>query len=350
MMKRRFICLILLALAFAVICSGCGSGGSMLLNSRKVSDQEISDYLNEVYFLGHGLTLSEIKDVTEYPEETANKMLLTCTTIAANDDVEQIANWELNFELFNGTWIGTDEEMGLHETTLVRDLTEQDFAAAVCPSYHNYNYISVQSIETDRETKTATAYCTVYTNGRGYYIAQDVQLLLTYGDQGGVMQWVYREAPLVQECIGDYRIVITPEVVDHYEIEIPGSIYATFDIEQDINDPNLLLIKNFNAQVYYHGWYSNSWEELVAEDTPFSFFCPDDFHGWWSGLGKSLTAKVELSNTISSSDLETMQMTFQISGGSLYVSKGYSDNSVLKSNLSDALSFDQSYWTGTINN
>lgn len=345
--KHKFLWLMIWTIVFGMFCSGCKSDVSTLLKSQKVSDQEISDYLNDAYFLDHSLTLSEIKDVSEYPQETDNKMMLTCTTVASNEDVEQTANWELDFELFNGTWIGTDLDLGLNETVLVRDLTEETFAAAVCPVYHNYNYISIQRIDTDREAKTATAYCTMYTNGGAYYIGQDVQFSLEYRDQNGFMEWVYQQAPIVKERIGDYSVVITSEIEGHYEIEAPGSYYAAFDIKQDGNGSNLFALKNFSAQVHNY----NGWEEFAAEDTPFSFRGSDEHSdGWWSGMGACLATKVELSNTVSATSRDTMQMTFQISNGSLYASHGYENMHELKSNLNSIFPFDQPYWQGTMSN
>lgn len=348
--RNKFGRLIIWILAMSILYTGCGADGSRLLTSRKVSDRDICDHLNGTYFWDHGLTISEIKDVTEYPKETDNKVLLTCTTVATNNNVEQTANWELEFELFNDVWIGTDDQMGLNETVLIRDLTEETFAAAVCPVYSNYNYISVQRIDTDQEAKTAVAHCTMYTNGSSYYIVQDLELSLEYRDKNGYMEWVYTQAPIVKERIGDYSIIVTSEIEGHYEIEAPRSYHATFDIKQDTNNSNMFTLQNFSAQV--HNSYRNQWEEFTSEDASFSFRGSDDFFdGWWSGTGRdAIIATVAMDNLNSEAERKNFEINFQIANGKFYASHGYEDAHEIKSGLSNIFPLNESYWQGGISN
>lgn len=235
-------------------------------------------------------------------------------------------------------------------TVFMQDATESDFARAVCSAYHGYNYLSVQHVETDRKAKTAVGYGTMYTNGGAYYIAQDVKFSLDYVEDGNSKQWVYREAPIVQERIGDYKIAVTSEIAGHYEIEEASRYIASFDIEQDADNSNLFTIKNFNAQIYNDIY--NQWEEFTAENVQFSFRGSNEaFEGWWSGTGRdSIIADIEIDNLNLESRYKYFPISFQIANDTFYASRGGYRYQELKSGLKHIFSAEPSLWQGTNRN
>lgn len=156
---------IIISMCLLCIClTACG---------RKTKDADIEQYLQQAYFEARNLILEEVKEVTEQPGELANTVLVTCTTKASNEYVEQTAKWELLFEKFDGNMVGSKYEMRQNDYTLLSVLSEETVADEMADRFYNWIFFQITDVEENLNTGTVKYYYSVYDNHKAFYIKWD---------------------------------------------------------------------------------------------------------------------------------------------------------------------------------
>lgn len=284
------------------------------VDSQTVSNQEISDYLDIEYFSQCHMTITEIKDVTEYPTEFDNHIQLTCATIATNEYVEQIANWTLEFEYFDGTWVGISNAIGVNECSLISGLTEESLADIWGARNPDNTFLDVGVIETNYSDLTSIVRCSKYEDYGAYCFKQDLDLTYTWDSR--TMQWDASAAPQY----GDEQILISLDIYGHYEVST-DSRYLSFDLSAAGDQSNSFILQNFYTQ-FCPAIY---WEEVTGEDISFSFSrgTYGNMFGVMSG-GSNLVAtmKIDDINSDPSDDWSSIKAIFYITDNTLYYISG----------------------------
>lgn len=301
---RVAFCLAVLLLLLAA-CEGDNHALS-IGKQQTVSNEEISTYLNEIYFFPYGIELSEVNDVVEYPGEVENKIMLICTTIASNYYATQTANWELNFERFNGTWVGTDYQLGVNDRE-VRELSIEEFGAIVCPEYGSNKYFEVINLETDFENKTVTAQTTYYQVFPGFYRSVPWTMSLYWDAKS--MCWTYNHPSTYEfneRTHGMNWQLHVPDISGHYD----DNGHVIFDIECDPEgngSHDVFAIKNFSYcyNEKYRGDYNGS---------PFSL----EFYQW-NPLLQGLLTRLKLFRTQDNGEQVYTNVTISLEGNVLYI-------------------------------
>ena len=124
-MIKKFWMIILFVIS-SLFLSSCGGA--------KVDELEIKNYLSESYGI-RDMSIEELRDIVQEPGETQNKRIITCTVVASNKYAMQTANWTLEFEQFDGEWVGTSGTMGHSEYQLTNEISEEDFAQVAFSEY-----------------------------------------------------------------------------------------------------------------------------------------------------------------------------------------------------------------------
>ena len=243
-MKKIIKAALLLSAVFLL--SGCGGG-------RKVEDETITSYLDEVYLLERNLELTELTDVAETASESKNEVTVTCTTAANNKYGAETANWTLNFEKLNDQWIGTNYKKGVSEFEIY-DLPQDEFAEIAFKDYYSYIYFNIDEYNLDKENGSIEASCTAYKNAGSYYTQWEMTQLAHFNRDK--MRWESNGSrDATDEILGGIKV----DLSTHYENN-NYSDAVRFDIEQDPNDPSKFVLKNFK---YRYRKYS-----VIEEKTP----------------------------------------------------------------------------------
>lgn len=209
--------------------------------------------------------------------------MLTCTTVSSNYYATQTANWDLSFELFEGTWVGTEYQMGVNDCK-VRELSSEEVGAIVCPQYGSEVYFDILSLETDLESKVVTAQTIYYRTFPAYYISTPWTMKLYWDSEN--MLWTYNHPSTYELNKNDHGVrqqIHTPDISGHYEVDK----LAIFDIERVSEKDELTstyIIKNFS----YYSSYDEKYFGGYNDSSPFSL----EFH--WQDWRDGLMAKVEL--------------------------------------------------------
>lgn len=243
-MKKFIIITFCVFLSFLL--SACGG--------PNVSKEEISNYISDCYFLDRNMTISELKDVLISQGETENRALVSCTTVASNQFAEQIANWTMEFEKFNNSWVGVELKKTHTETNLNNFLSEEDLANVVCEPYLPSAYFYFSDIEVLPENETAIAHCTLYTNRWAFYTKQEGDVILNWDPYS--MGWVQED---FIDWDPEITAVITSDISTHFE-KSDSNHYEVFDIEKNPDLLDSFLIKNYYCAYNTH----NPWGSIFS--------------------------------------------------------------------------------------
>lgn len=290
--KHRNMVFAFLGIIFLVSTTACAEGKSSISigKSQTVSNEEIEVFLCDSYFLMRSIELLEIKDVVEYPGETQNEIMLTCTSVASNYYAKQTANWKLTFELFEDSWIGRTCEMGMHDCE-VRELTVEELGWIICPEYSDNTYFEILDFETDLSNKIATAETIYYITYPAYYLSSPWTMNLYWDDED--MRWTYYHVSTYdanEEAHGmDWQIHLPSDFLGHYDIEYVMDRRSSFDIEADPENSNIFWVKNY-SEYSSQSQYDN--HNYVYNEVPFSF-------EFWRQYAEGLSTRFEIVRTSS---------------------------------------------------
>lgn len=308
--RNKAISILSCTILLCLILSACNSSSqaSYFLKKQSVSNEEISNYLNENYFFPRAIELLEITDVTEYPGETDNKIMLTCTTVSSNYYATQTANWDLSFELFEGTWVGTAYQMGVNDCK-VRKLSSEEVGAIVCPQYGNETYFDIISLETDLESKVVTAQTIYYKTFPAYYISTPWTMKLYWDSEN--MLWTYDHVStyrINEDDHGVYWQIHVPDISGHYDVD-KAFIFDIERVSETGEMTSAYIIKNYSY--YYDEKYFGGYND----SSPFSL----GFH--WDSWRDGLTAEIDLVKIDENGYRSYQDIYIEVNGNELYVGR-----------------------------
>lgn len=292
-MIKKFWMIILFVIS-SLFLSSCGGA--------KVDELEIKNYLSESYGI-RDMSIEELRDIVQEPGETQNKRIITCTVVASNKYAMQTANWTLEFEQFDGEWVGTSGTMGHSEYQLTNEISEEDFAQVAFSEYVPAGLFDILDLKTDFEAETATAHILCYSFYETFYGCSEGTATVRWNPSNMCWEWFRQNVEL-----SNYTITLSTDLSVHFERQ-DKDLYEVFDIVRESEATNNFCLKNYYCN--YNNYY-----ELFTPYREYKYELDDivlDFQSY--SYGSELRVAIPAVDSIRSKEAN---IVFYISGQTLY--------------------------------